>query len=126
MENEIVWFGPAVKGRRGEQSGISVVLHDATKSSKHRQTVIRLYPDAMKKFRLLAGDRVLIGKDSSGLYIKRTPNGGFALSSANPEKTRGQSVTSFVKLQEIAGLRDRIYGIDEVVELHDGVIFIAI
>lgn len=134
--DSINWILPSRGNLNGplSRSGIRVSIHNnglSKRSYKNgKQLAITIYSDAMKRFRLLAGDRVLIGHDEYGIYIKRTSGNGFILSPTGVDKSErhkavGKHVTSVIKTKTIDGISPQIFDLESIKETQDGTLFIS-
>lgn len=104
--NEISWITP-LRGRQnggGHRATYAFYLTNNKAGGKKAeiQGSIRVSEKAMKKLRWIAGDRVLIGRDDTHLYIKRVQSGGYSLSAVGGLKNAGKATACSVKSSRLS------------------------
>jgi hypothetical protein len=114
--NSIQWLEPA---RPARQSGAAVSIGSSANKGKTatKAIAITVYKKTMKRLRWAVGDRVLVGWDSTMIYLRRSPNGTHQLTGANTTQKKnktGQMETATVVFTRPDGfhfpaLSERVY-----------------
>ena len=88
MSNSITWVTPkrprGVNSHRG-QFYVSIGW-SKSKNVKNHQITIYVFEDAMRDFRWVVGDKLEIGFDDSFIYMRRSNDGPYRLTSATGQK----------------------------------------
>ena len=129
MNANINWITP-VRGNGGSpgRAKSEYFFHLSNQKSGGKrlgeQGAIRVSEKAMKHLRWIAGDRVMIGRDESHVYIKRTQTGGYCLSGVGGVKSAGKSVPCCIKTSRISFAEITYVNQGDFVLLDDGTVMI--
>lgn len=88
------------------------------------QGSIRVSAEAMKRLRWIAGDRVMIGRDETHVYLRRVPVGGYALSPTGGGKKSGTVVACNIKTSRICFPTQTYCNEGEYAVLDDGTVMV--
>ena len=126
--SQINWITPVRGNQKGGQRKADYFFHLASQKAgakaRGMQGAIRVSELAMKRLRWIAGDRVMLGRDDTHVYLKRVQSGGYALSPVGGEKNNGKPVACAVKTSRIQFPTPVYVAEAEFATLDDGTVMI--